>query len=597
MPSAIPETPNQKLQDVVAQLSRGVESSEIDGLLAEAAEGLGPKPAASPNRSVIQDFRPIHCSLESELAHLYWQQVGVQAFAGNEVPFVINNDGKLSRAAAELAFANCREVPRHGPIRMLEIGAGSGLFARYFLDTFRDLCRHHQADYFDRLTYYLSDASLRTVEQWDELGQFDDLKDHVVTGVVDATRCSELHTRDGMVVPLSGLACAFAHYVLDVLPAAVVRNGAGGAEQLCVRTYLSDESELQRLCPDWDVDHLRAAAQSDSANTHHELLAVLNLLEFETAFVPMEGDPPPYTEEALSFGRDIPRVLLNFGAFECLERLLAQTEDNGFVLLNDYGPVREAEVPNFGVTTRFGRSIAMGVNFPLLGYLFGKRGIHVATADGDAERSIHSRLLTRGDLPATLARFEEQFCLEVGRRLEAPLAAARNVAALGRVREAFEHFCQALEHERDNWCVLGEVAEFLTANRLPGGIEFSLLALRRNPWYSAWLWNTLGDAFFQKDLLGPAHLAYEKAFSVSPTDVLANYNLSFTFAAMGRSRDALDALATALANDLQGNFRERILHQQQRIVFEISRRWSGDTQRGWQRASAFELPADGRPPR
>jgi hypothetical protein len=95
------------------------------------------------------------------------------------------------------------------------------------------------------------------------------------------------------------------------------------------------------------------------------------------------------------------------------------------------------------------------------------------------------------------------------------------------------------------------------------------------------------------DLLGAAHLAYEKAVSVSPTDVLSNYNLSFTFGAMGRPRDALDALATALANDLQGTFRERILQQQQRIIFDISRRWSGDTQRVWKRTSAFELPTEG----
>jgi len=413
-------------------------------------------------------------------------------------------------------------------------------------------------------------------------------------GVVDAGSCHELHTLDGMVVPLAGLTCAFAHYVLDVLPAAVVRAGAGGPEQLCVRTFLSDEAELQRLCPDWDVDHLRAAAQSDSAKMQQDLLAVLSLLEFETAFVPVGEDPPPYTDEAISFGRDLPRVLLNFGAFACLDRLLAQIEDHGFVLLNDYGPVRDVEVANFGVTTRFGRSVAMGVNFPLLGYLFEKRGFHVATASGDEERSIHSRLLTRSHLPATLSEFERHFCLEAGRDLDTALAGGRNAVSLGRVREAFDHFCKAVEREPDNWCVLGEMAEFLTVNRLPGAIEFALLALRRNPWYSAWLWNTLGDAFYQMDLVGPAHLAYEKAFCVSPTDVLSNYNLSFTFAAMGRSRDALDALATALANDLQGTFRERILHQQQRIVFEISRRWSGDTQRVWQRASAFELPTDRR---
>jgi hypothetical protein len=388
----------------------------------------------------------------------------------------------------------------------------------------------------------------------------------------------------------------FANYVLDVLPATVVRAHDGTAEQLCVRTYLADESELQRLFPEWDIEKLRVAAESDSGEQRTALLSVLSLLEFNTAFVPIEHDAPPYLDEALAFGAELPRVLLNFGAFSCLESLLSRITDKGFVLINDYGPVRESEVANFGSTTRFGRSIAMGINFPLLGYVFERRSFQVLQASGDDERSIHSRLLSRRPLPKSFARFQERFCLESVNALDSPINEARQRSATGRARDAFDYFRKAVEREPDNWCVLGEAAEFLVSQHLPGAIEFALLALRRNPWYSAWLWNTLGDALFQADLLGPAHMAYEKAHGVSPTDVVSNYNLSFTFAAMSRYRDALDALATALANDFQGSYRERILHQQQRIMFEISNRWSSDAQRIYQRASAFEQPAGESPP-
>src|SRR5439155_13602338 len=44
---------------------------------------------------------------------------------------------------------------------VLELGIGVGLFARYFLDAFRDLCDQHHKDYYDRLTYIAADRSER----------------------------------------------------------------------------------------------------------------------------------------------------------------------------------------------------------------------------------------------------------------------------------------------------------------------------------------------------------------------------------------------------------------------------------------------------
>jgi hypothetical protein len=50
------------------------------------------------------------------------------------VPFVVNNNGRLSETAAALLFENCLEPgPPDGRIAVLEPAAGTGLFARYFL--------------------------------------------------------------------------------------------------------------------------------------------------------------------------------------------------------------------------------------------------------------------------------------------------------------------------------------------------------------------------------------------------------------------------------------------------------------------------------
>ena len=57
--------------------------------------------------------------------------------------------GTLSYSAAEVLFASLAAAKRDGPLPerlfVLELGIGVGLFARFFLDAFRDLCRAMQA--------------------------------------------------------------------------------------------------------------------------------------------------------------------------------------------------------------------------------------------------------------------------------------------------------------------------------------------------------------------------------------------------------------------------------------------------------------------
>src|SRR5262249_24462332 len=122
---------------------------------------------AQSSRTVIQDFVPLANSLEWKLGQEYLRQRGKKAFLSDAspVPFVINNDGTLSRNAAEVLFANLVAAEEHGTLEpdicVLERGIGVGLFARYFLDAFRDMCQQHNKDYYDRLTYIAADRSER----------------------------------------------------------------------------------------------------------------------------------------------------------------------------------------------------------------------------------------------------------------------------------------------------------------------------------------------------------------------------------------------------------------------------------------------------
>jgi hypothetical protein len=70
----------------------------------------------------------------------YLRERGNKAFISDAspVPFVINNDGTLSRNAAEIFYASLVEAEKNGPLEaeifVLELGIGVGLFTRYFLE-------------------------------------------------------------------------------------------------------------------------------------------------------------------------------------------------------------------------------------------------------------------------------------------------------------------------------------------------------------------------------------------------------------------------------------------------------------------------------
>src|SRR5262249_53911536 len=120
---------------------------------------------AQAERAVIQDFCPLANSIEWQLGQRYWQERGSRAFVSDPqpVPYAINNDGSLSRQVAQVFFASLRAAEQAGTLPeklfALELGIGVGLFARYFLDAFYDVCEQHGKNYYDRLTYLCGDRS------------------------------------------------------------------------------------------------------------------------------------------------------------------------------------------------------------------------------------------------------------------------------------------------------------------------------------------------------------------------------------------------------------------------------------------------------
>lgn len=522
------------------------------------------------NRSVIEDFRPLYGALEWRIAQAYWARRGVLPFAQSEVPFLINNSGRLSEAAAQVVLANCLEHRPEGPLNVIEFGAGTGLFARHFLDFFRELCDQRGVDFYGRLKLFVTDQSPATVEQWLQRDLFADHHGRVVASVADAMAGTPV---DGTVRAI------FCNYVLDVLPATVVRMVDGTVEQLRVRTRLVDDPGLVKSYTSLTHEEISEIAASADPSALEKLFPLLSLFDFEVAF-----SADGLIDGCADVVRGQPEAgaaVFNFGALQCLTNVAERLDLHGFILINDYGPTQSGDVAGHATCQRFGATSALGINFPHLERHLGQKGLLVRAATGDHERPIHARLITRERLEHTFSEFEGQFGDASYHHVQDSVEEAREHVAAGRLNEALTAYTTAVSRSARDWALIGEAADFV-ANQVRdygAALELARGAVALNPFYSAWLWNILGDSLYCLERFSDAHAAYLRAEEIDPRDGRTNLNLAYSFLRTGDHESALRVIARGLASDGAGAFRGALLEKQQQVIAAIAVKAAGESQR------------------
>jgi tetratricopeptide (TPR) repeat protein len=538
---------------------------------------------AQSSREVIQDFVPLAQSLEWELGQQYLRERGNKAFISDAspVPFVINNDGTLSRNAAELLFTSLAEAEQAGTlepdIHVLELGIGVGLFARFFLDHFRDICAKAKKDFYTRLTYIAADKSQRMLTDVLRHGVFANHPGRYRMRQIDAMEPDAVLPHD---VALAGksrpLRAVFLNYLLDCLPAAPLDFSGDQVKQLCVRTCVARNVKLEEYT-DMSVEAMKKRAAD--AEGRQELLEVYGLFASEYDYRPVELSKLPYGGFAKEFSRRSNRILLSWGAIQSLERLLTLVSDDGFILVNDYGQTQVSREDEFE-HQRFSLATFVGVNFSLLNaYFGGELRPSSGTAEGRCqwleppgeEKGIHSRLLGRTVPSATTTRFYELFSQAALEALQEPLQKARACVRMGRFELAASFYNEALEKQPRNWVLLNEISMFLTFSLrdVKAGIDMAKVALSLNPTCSSDLWSTLGDGLYEWGRTAEARSAYQKAIAVNASDVRAHYNLAWCHTREKNFPGALEMISKAFALDKTGEYRDRLLQKQQEVLAQL----------------------------
>ncbi|MEP6535987.1 MAG: SAM-dependent methyltransferase [Bryobacteraceae bacterium] len=522
--------------------------------------------SVSSGRQVIQDFCPMAASIDWELGQLFWEVRGGGSFTSHEVPYTVNNDGRLSASAASILFQSLLESEvqggAEGPIRVLELGVGSGLFARFFLEVFSGLCREQDKNFYDRLIYVAADASERILADLAASGVLADHADHCEIKAIDAM---QLGARDG-----EQFHAVFLNYVLDALPATVLQVDEISAGQLYLRTYLARGTNLK--------DHTNLAfeeivrrATSSEPELKRELIDLFHLFSLEGQFRPASSTLP-HLDFAVEFARRSNShsryVLHNYAALQCLEDLLGRLSPGGFILVNDYGIASAGADANETYSYQhFGASTAIGLNFQLLGAYFGNRGCcYWIEPEGDSPR-IFSRMLCREVAPKAAHLFRTIFSRAAHEYLNQPLEAARKHLTEGRREAALVSYREALELQPDNWVLLGEVARFLSAglHDHEAGLTLARRAAAINP-ISAEVWNTTGDCLVSLGRIDEAEQAFLEALRLSPREAGARYSLVDILMRRNQMEEALQLIAKVLADDRTGEYRDRLMQRQGEVL-------------------------------
>jgi tetratricopeptide (TPR) repeat protein len=581
--------------------------------------------ASQSDRAVLQDFTPLAASLEWELSGRYFSRRGSLAFltAHIPVPYTVNNHGTPSRQAAEVFFAalTSGEIVSHGEIVILELGIGLGLFARYFLDAFRDLCTQRGADYYDRLTYVAADYSERMLLDAVRRGTFQNHPGRYALRVIDALDPQAALRRDPLLRAAGNrpLSAVCLNYLLDCLPVTVLRADADPTKgeptpatsdspplrRLCVRACLARGVNLREYTEYTPAD-LAQLVKSDNPGHREELLNLFGLFTSEYDYQPVDVDelPHPTLAREIVVGKSGP-VVHSHGAIACLEKLLNLLQPNGIILVNDYGSVETTDTGDHFEHQRYGGSSFVGVNFNLLKRHFANRphppdgASHTPVTWAEPEKDsprIFSRLLGHDLHPDVVATFRRCFDGTTAAELERPAQAAQTLAGQGRYEAAATAYRIALERTPWDWLVILEAANFLTFGLKDSraGAELARAGLELNPCCSPELWNAYGDALFSLGQIDRSRDAYERALAVNVDDVQARYNLAWVFLHKKEHSEALRVIAEALARDWRGTFRDRLFQKQAEVLADLGRRTQQEMQTLMNRVSLYPRSPDDR---
>lgn len=546
------------------KVSPGATPKVTDGEIC-AFVALSPEP-----RRILEDYTPLWESLDARLGRAFWKERGVDAFLDGDVPYGATSGGRLAEDAARILLRRFEETGQQGPVRLLEIGAGSGIFAKILLDRLATLA----PDIYAATRFVVTDGSKTMLDGMRELGLTEAHGDHVSLVQLDASRPIAPQLEAACEAP-KGYHGVFANYLLDSLPFAIRAYRDEDAWEMECRAGLDDKAELARYF-DGDLDGLRAAIGSldDAPDPRLAKLHKALLIDARWAPSPRRNAPFPETLPAIAVQgeEEVTTVSLdNYGAVALLDELARALDPDGVLLFTDYGRAEEPEPGEPLEYQQFGGSIAIGLNFAQFDrWAAARDGIWLEKPNVDPD-SLMTRAVTKTQSEVVPAIIDELCSSARIDALSSAMAAARNLAKARRFEAARWSYETALRLQPCNWNALEEIATFLItiAEDADAGLALVTRVLELNP-ASPSAYRLMGRALWDKGEAERAESALRNALDLSPVSFAARVDLVDVLLARFAHREALEIVAEGLALDIGCEYRDELIEAQEKILRDLT---------------------------
>jgi tetratricopeptide (TPR) repeat protein len=194
---------------------------------------------------------PLSQSMIWRLQRDFYVKRGLNAWNEDLVPSYITNNPFIAEIFAGIVVAFVQDclssaqhtspsLSRENPLRILELGAGTGKFSYLFLRKLTDLLQNHNIP-LHLMRYCMTDTSENLVAEW---RQNPYLQEFVTSSVLEfevfqAGQEHQLQTKGPLIV--------IANYVFDSLPQDAFAVESGGIQEILVTTSAGADGEIQSL--------------------------------------------------------------------------------------------------------------------------------------------------------------------------------------------------------------------------------------------------------------------------------------------------------------------------------------------------------------
>lgn len=330
----------------------------------------------------------------------YFQTIGLKAWKRGDVPYTGVSNFIEAYKKARFFVENIKESQTREKIRILEVGAGFGEFAKNFLLALQSICDDEKLDYFFRLEYHISDFSIKTIEELKASGRLADFEELIYYQELDVLN-KNLQLKE------NSYDLILANYLLDQLPARVIAHSKGEFFE----KYICIENP--------DLYYQKQIQNNFWFKQNRWLKALKKKVEFRE--INIDKEIPLSDLEILEScfrANKASTVVYSYGALKAIKNLSHLLKNTGVIICSDFNASTKPGIDKFE-PCYYGNSIAQAVNFEFIYKYFAQSnninelyklkhfnqnslGCQMALLYEDPIKPLHTLILTRPDFPYAL---------------------------------------------------------------------------------------------------------------------------------------------------------------------------------------------------